>query len=869
MIVKWPGFSSIKSAETVYTENERSDEGRYPVGKNKLWHSGIHIEEQKIYPMIEGWLVAYYLSSEDTKLERKEITSAEYEHLSEREKYIYLEASGKYKPDHGEQYEKFAKSFFLIRHRVALPITAENKTPSPLEFFTLYANIAALKQRYNEYQPLDSFKDNWEIPFYERYIFHVVDSPACTNKYIVKGSQEILIGQRCEFKYKDGQDYYCRFLTGDGKGDEVVISKDYMEIIKNGAIEEKPEYITPVEGVQLYKLNMRQTDIPEEHKAGTLKMGRRFRNVFDFCKVGDVDFVKIRVNKDEMASGEKEHVATLDGTPNFIVQFSALSYNNKPGAGLLRDSIAPNGTVKGIPFYISDNIKHGILGIKKPEESFEFEDHSVFWKNYKEKSEQFIALKRGNALERKKYLHFIKNTNAAGDAEQDMEAKIERRGEYEMDKTVICEAAPEHETELLLDHDSLLGEPKYHISPSFSYYDLVLLFSNTDFLRERLDWKSSFMILRNADPSLASADSANDNNFITYIIDSCKGIIKKITDFIFPKKEEEASEKNETSADKQYPDIPPDDMPNEAELQRKLICQHALEWDKDLYFQDGTIRPYCHKYFGVPNTNNDKEEFKKQIEAIDIWDGLKDKTIDGLDLKENNFCFAHPVYFINHLYSEGLLTEPRIRNLIKVQDKIIKLKCLQPNTDVDMYGNTGNGNTFCNHAAFLTVIATDGRYDNFTGQKKLNPQNDFTAYTFPETKDPEIYTKDGIIVSNFWCDELERLKNAGLLTMVDPKEAQLYGNMGYTVIASYRATNKDEKIKKDYHPHFATVRPGFEFNKDGPMVANVGANNLIQRAGNSLCFGKDRYEKTKWYYNPNQEFRLDTRWIKYLEEKHR
>ncbi|MCL2067418.1 MAG: hypothetical protein FWG99_08140 [Treponema sp.] len=32
-------------------------------------------------------------------------------------------------------------------------------------------------------------------------------------------------------------------------------------------------------------------------------------------------------------------------------------------------------------------------------------------------------------------------------------------------------------------------------------------------------------------------------------------------------------------------------------------------------------------------------------------------------------------------------------------------------------------------------------------------------------------------------------------------------------------------------PHFATVRPGFDYNY------------------------------TKWYYNPNQDFRLDIRWI--------
>jgi hypothetical protein len=196
---------------------------------------------------------------------------------------------------------------------------------------------------------------------------------------------------------------------------------------------------------------------------------------------------------------------------------------------------------------------------------------------------------------------------------------------------------------------------------------------------------------------------------------------------------------------------------------------------------------------------------------------------------------------------------------IKVQGAIVKLKCLVKGaTGIFQVG--GENDTYCNHAAFLTVIATDGKYSNFTGKAKTR---EGMEYPFPDASDKDEYSRknNGIRSSNFWYDELARLAREGLLVLLSDREAQLYGNMGYTVIGAYKATSPVD------HPHYATVRPGFAFDeKYGPMVTNVGKYNIEEaRARDERCFASKFYDDVKWYYNPKQEFRLDFAWIEHLQ----
>jgi hypothetical protein len=236
---------------------------------------------------------------------------------------------------------------------------------------------------------------------------------------------------------------------------------------------------------------------------------------------------------------------------------------------------------------------------------------------------------------------------------------------------------------------------------------------------------------------------------------------------------------------------------------------------------------------------------------------------------DSNLWHFHPVGFYRH-YSRLMLAIAHIANLRMVQERVVALVCLKPRYGRGIWGLRGNiprGNTFCNHAVFLTIVATDGRYHHFTGRQRSNPNS--RDFPFPDALTEEtkrIYDNEGINRSNFWCDRLVRFANEGKLVELTPTQAQDFGNMGYTVLGSHRA--RASGIRTEVSPHFATVMPGYDFNVTyGPMVANVGTNNLIERAGHPDTFGRSRYNATKWYYNPNQEFRLDIRWIEHLESR--
>jgi hypothetical protein len=295
---------------------------------------------------------------------------------------------------------------------------------------------------------------------------------------------------------------------------------------------------------------------------------------------------------------------------------------------------------------------------------------------------------------------------------------------------------------------------------------------------------------------------------------------------------------------------------------RRLACEHKLEWNKGLYNAE-----YFNKRAIIGET---KEYMENKVGKFHLWanpEGDGETTIE--EMPKGKVWLAHPVYFINHLDNARLLSK-NADNLRMVQNKIIGLNCLKKG-ERGMYDKPpeSKAQTYCNHAVFLTVIATDRKYFNFTGKIKTNPKA--IEYPFPEiqeNKRREYEKKYYIKSSNFWCDELERFANEEkIVRLLDPKEAQLYANLGYTVVASYRA-NKDRENVYEISPHFATVRPGWECHESfGPRIANVGENNLFGWTKDQKCFGEEIFNSIKWYYNPNQEFydKPDMDWINTLK----
>jgi hypothetical protein len=290
------------------------------------------------------------------------------------------------------------------------------------------------------------------------------------------------------------------------------------------------------------------------------------------------------------------------------------------------------------------------------------------------------------------------------------------------------------------------------------------------------------------------------------------------------------------------------EKPETRKLKRTMVCCHPLEWDKGMYLEDGNIKREIINAFGIWNREDRKNHFKNQVNAIDIWDGLKGKQIEGLDTSKNNFWYAHPVYFINHLDRAGLLKIGRVEALMRIQDEVVALKCLERG-NLGLYpeiwpeGIAPSRQTYCNHAVYLTIQAFDKKYTNFTN----------TTGEFPDA--PKGYATKG---SNYWCDVLEiqakNTLNTGIVEL-NIEKAQEYANRGYVVIGAW----KNQKPGEENPPHFVTVRPGFKYDKDsgGPTVANVGVFNNTNTSGDKAFpgMGNDKLmlEEVKWYYNSKQD----------------
>jgi hypothetical protein len=231
----------------------------------------------------------------------------------------------------------------------------------------------------------------------------------------------------------------------------------------------------------------------------------------------------------------------------------------------------------------------------------------------------------------------------------------------------------------------------------------------------------------------------------------------------------------------------------------------------------------------------------EKMEAIEIWGHIKDHE----DIREerNNFWYGHPVYFINHLERAGLLRHPRIDELLAVQDRVVKLACLQKGAR-GMYGINidDSRRTFCNHAVFLTIQAVDENYKSFTGGINNPPDSPGDGYEYR--------------ASNWWCDVLvtqSEKADSGIVRLLDGKQAQEIANEGYVVICAWKNTKKKTETG-NISPHFATVRPYYSYNSEnGPQIANVGETNNADTTARD-GFGENRYSDIKYYYNRNQKF---------------
>lgn len=223
----------------------------------------------------------------------------------------------------------------------------------------------------------------------------------------------------------------------------------------------------------------------------------------------------------------------------------------------------------------------------------------------------------------------------------------------------------------------------------------------------------------------------------------------------------------------------------------------------------------------------------------------------------------HPLYFLEKVHDDEGLPESldddkkhlpkEALDLIEVQDKVMDLQCMQPDTGRGIYNNAPLGSTFCNHAVFITVMAVDGNYKNFTNRTAKDDAGfpEYNNLTQRKNKNIELKrhcTKDKCDfyyhkISNYWCDilaEASRNESTGIKE-VNLEQAQKLANQGFVVIVCHK------NLAFRYGaPHFATIRPYYNittYATDIVKVANVGKSVGVSSVADAFN------GSVKYFYN--------------------
>jgi hypothetical protein len=238
------------------------------------------------------------------------------------------------------------------------------------------------------------------------------------------------------------------------------------------------------------------------------------------------------------------------------------------------------------------------------------------------------------------------------------------------------------------------------------------------------------------------------------------------------------------------------------------------------------------------------------------------------EISENeHLCYFHPINFLDHIRKVA----PGYTDTLKmVQDRVMKIPCLQPPKDgvqnLGIYGYRNN--TFCNHAVFLTILATDENYTNFTNGKRAPPDSVDNITNVPANGIGRPTGENPYRESNIWYDVLVNqslhYQTSGIIE-VNGKDAQHLANRGYTVIGAWKNLN-NRFTDLTASPHYVTVRPSNdEYNETkGPKVANVGSEIDVDNANE---FYGPTLPEVRWFFNIKQKHCLNLNLISVLEAR--
>lgn len=141
---------NISDEKSVYSLNENSLNGYYPIGVGNFWHSGIHIpvsSDDPIKPLISGKAIAYRISKYYEKVDLpQKLTKEKLNEKYSKHKNFYVEKDGVFyineKIPSSERKINLASNFILLEHCIA-----DSESKNSLKFYTLYTNIASSSKK--------------------------------------------------------------------------------------------------------------------------------------------------------------------------------------------------------------------------------------------------------------------------------------------------------------------------------------------------------------------------------------------------------------------------------------------------------------------------------------------------------------------------------------------------------------------------------------------------------------------------------------------------------------------------------------------------------------------------------------------------
>ena len=130
--------------ENIYRNNETAGTlgGFFPLGIGKTWHSGIHIYNKYVMPIINGEIVACRISNNYVEiLKKKDVSQNEYDQFTNEEQKFYIDYKIQEDPIKslmnikkldGDIKEKISVDFILLKH---------NLLQGKLVFYSLHQNF--------------------------------------------------------------------------------------------------------------------------------------------------------------------------------------------------------------------------------------------------------------------------------------------------------------------------------------------------------------------------------------------------------------------------------------------------------------------------------------------------------------------------------------------------------------------------------------------------------------------------------------------------------------------------------------------------------------------------------------------------------